>query len=44
MEEMDLPAGSESVLETVRVEPAAEIVREIVTEARRLLEEGHEME
>ena len=44
LEEMDMPAGSESVLETVRVEPAAEIVREIVTEARRLLEKGHEME
>ncbi|MEA2692435.1 MAG: nitronate monooxygenase [Acidobacteriota bacterium] len=40
-EEMDMPAGSESVLETVRVEPAAEIIAEIVTEARRLLEEGN---
>jgi hypothetical protein len=38
---MDMPAGSESVLETVRVEPAAGIVEEIVTEARRLLAEGH---
>jgi NAD(P)H-dependent flavin oxidoreductase YrpB (nitropropane dioxygenase family) len=38
LEEMDLPAGSESVLETVRVQPAAEIIEEIVTEASRLLE------
>jgi enoyl-[acyl-carrier protein] reductase II len=40
-EEMDMPAGSESVLEIVRVEPAAAIIAEIVTEARRLLEEGN---
>ncbi|HXU47016.1 MAG TPA: hypothetical protein VN783_15920 [Thermoanaerobaculia bacterium] len=36
-----MPAGSESVLETVRVQPAAEIIEEIVTEARRLLEHGN---
>ena len=41
LEEMDMPAGSESVLETVRVEPAAQILAEIVTEARRLLAEGN---
>src|SRR6185295_2355366 len=41
LEEMDMPAGSESVLETVRVQPAAEIIEEIVTEARRLLEHGN---
>jgi enoyl-[acyl-carrier protein] reductase II len=41
LEEMDMPAGSESVLETVRVEPAAEILKEIVTEARRLLADGN---
>jgi NAD(P)H-dependent flavin oxidoreductase YrpB (nitropropane dioxygenase family) len=40
LEEMDMPAGSESVLEIVRVQPAAEIIQEIVTEASRLLEEG----
>jgi enoyl-[acyl-carrier protein] reductase II len=40
LEEMDMPAGSESVLETVRVEPAAQIIAEIMTEARRLLAEG----
>ncbi len=39
-EEMDMPAGSESVLETVRVQPAAEIIREIVADARRLLAHG----
>jgi NAD(P)H-dependent flavin oxidoreductase YrpB (nitropropane dioxygenase family) len=38
LEEMDLPAGSESVLETERVQPAAEIIDEIVTEASRILE------
>jgi NAD(P)H-dependent flavin oxidoreductase YrpB (nitropropane dioxygenase family) len=41
LEEMDMPAGSESVLETVRVEPAADIIAEIVSEARRLLEDGN---
>ena len=40
LEEMDLPAGSESVLEIVQVQPAAEIVHEIVTEAKRLLAGG----
>jgi NAD(P)H-dependent flavin oxidoreductase YrpB (nitropropane dioxygenase family) len=40
LEEMDMPAGSESVLELVRVQPAAEIVQEIATEAGRLLAEG----
>jgi enoyl-[acyl-carrier protein] reductase II len=40
LEEMDMPAGSESVLEIVRVQPAAEIIAEIVIEASRLLEEG----
>ena len=40
-EEMDMPAGSESLLETVRVQPAAEIVEEIVADARRLLARGH---
>ena len=39
LEEMDMPAGAESVLEVVRVQPAAEIIAEIVSEARRLLEE-----
>lgn len=37
LEEMDMPAGSESVLEVVKVEPAAAILAEIVSEARRLL-------
>jgi NAD(P)H-dependent flavin oxidoreductase YrpB (nitropropane dioxygenase family) len=41
LEEMDMPAGSESVLETVRIEPAATILADIVTEARRLLAEGN---
>lgn len=41
LEEMDMPAGSESVLEIVRVQPAAEILDEIVTEARHLLDDGH---
>jgi hypothetical protein len=41
LEEMDMPAGSLSVLEIVRVEPAAQILAEIVSEARRLLGEGH---
>jgi len=41
LEEMDMPAGSESVLEVLRVQPAAEIIEEIVTEASRLLEEGN---
>jgi NAD(P)H-dependent flavin oxidoreductase YrpB (nitropropane dioxygenase family) len=41
LEEMDMPAGSESVLEIVRVEPAAAIVEEIATEARRLLAKEH---
>jgi enoyl-[acyl-carrier protein] reductase II len=40
LEEMDMPAGSESVLEIVRVQGAAEIVQEIVSEASRLLAEG----
>jgi len=40
LDEMDMPAGSESVLEIVRVQPAAEIVEEIASEARRLIEEG----
>jgi NAD(P)H-dependent flavin oxidoreductase YrpB (nitropropane dioxygenase family) len=40
LEQMDMPAGSESVLEVVRVQPAAEIIAEIVTEARQLLEDG----
>ncbi|HEV7671377.1 MAG TPA: nitronate monooxygenase [Thermoanaerobaculia bacterium] len=39
-EEMDMPAGSESELETVRVQPAAEILEEIVADARRLLAHG----
>lgn len=39
LEEMDMPAGSESVLETVRIEPAAAIIEEIVNEARELLRE-----
>jgi nitronate monooxygenase len=38
LEEMDMLAGSESVLETERVQPAAEIIQEIVAEARRLLD------
>ncbi len=37
LEEMDMPAGSESVLEVVAVQPAAEIVAEIAGEAGRLL-------
>jgi NAD(P)H-dependent flavin oxidoreductase YrpB (nitropropane dioxygenase family) len=41
LEEMDMPAGSESVLEIVRVEPAAQILAKIVSEARRLLGKGH---
>ncbi len=41
LEEMDMPAGSESVLETVSVQPAAAIIDEIVTEARSLLERGN---
>jgi hypothetical protein len=40
LEQMDMPAGSESVLEVVRVQPAAEILAEIVTEARHLLADG----
>jgi enoyl-[acyl-carrier protein] reductase II len=40
-EEMDMPAGSESLSETVRVQPAAEIIEEIVADARRLLAHGH---
>jgi NAD(P)H-dependent flavin oxidoreductase YrpB (nitropropane dioxygenase family) len=40
LEEMDMPAGSESVLEIVRVQPAAEVIEEIVSEARELIEKG----
>jgi NAD(P)H-dependent flavin oxidoreductase YrpB (nitropropane dioxygenase family) len=40
LDEMDMPAGSESVLEIVRVQPAAEIVEEVVTEARLVLMDG----
>ncbi|HTQ81223.1 MAG TPA: nitronate monooxygenase [Thermoanaerobaculia bacterium] len=40
LEQMDMPAGSESVLEIVRVQSAEEILEEMVAEARRLLREG----
>lgn len=40
LEEMDMPAGSESVLEVLSIQPAAEIVAEIVAEARLLLGDG----
>jgi enoyl-[acyl-carrier protein] reductase II len=40
LEEMDMPAGAESVLEVVGVQPAAEIVAEIAAEAGALLASG----
>ena len=40
LEQMDMPAGSESVREVVGVQPAAEIIAEIMTEARQLLQDG----
>ncbi|WP_437807268.1 NAD(P)H-dependent flavin oxidoreductase [Sorangium sp. So ce1078] len=38
LEEMDMPAGSESVLSIASVKPAAEIVAEMMTEAQELLD------
>ncbi|WP_437567044.1 NAD(P)H-dependent flavin oxidoreductase [Sorangium sp. So ce542] len=38
LEEMDMPAGSESVLSIASVKPAAEIVAEMMTEAQDILD------
>jgi enoyl-[acyl-carrier protein] reductase II len=40
LEEMDMPAGSESVLQIAHVRPAAEIVAGIIAEARHVIAHG----
>jgi enoyl-[acyl-carrier protein] reductase II len=40
LDEMDMPAGSESILAIDQVRPAGEIVADVIADARHVIEHG----